>query len=241
MKPHIDKKVTIRLGVLLLLLGVSYLLVAQIMEMVEGDVDWSQVFSSRDSVRHFVEQFAPYDMLVFMFLQIAQVVIAPIPANVLALAGGALFGLWGGFLVSSTGLIIGSLIAFGIARLFGRPVVEAFVDPRHIDRYIDGVANRHFLILLVVVLMPFFPDDVICFVAGLSSMPLPAFVFLIVLGRTPGMLVSSLVGSGVAVIPWWGWLLIAIASATVLVLTFRYRTALERKLGLTRPGAPDSF
>ncbi|MEX2444883.1 MAG: TVP38/TMEM64 family protein [Alkalispirochaeta sp.] len=227
------KTVLIRLGGFLVLVGVTYLLIAQIASMVEGEVNWSQVFSSRDSVREFVERFEPYDMLVFLYLQVAQVVIAPIPANVVALAGGALFGLWGGFLVSSAGLILGSVIAFGIARVFGRPVVEAFVDPRHIDRYIDGVANRHFLTLLVIVLVPFFPDDVICFVAGLSSMPLPAFLFLIVIGRTPGMLVSSLVGSGVAVIPWWGWLLIVIASATVLVVTFRYRVTLERRLGLS--------
>lgn len=236
-----NKTIAIRLSVLLLLVGVSYFLTAQIVAMAPGEVDWSQVFSSRDSVRQFVEQFDPYDMIVFVFLQIAQVVIAPIPANVLALAGGALFGLWGGFLVSSVGLIIGSLIAFGIARFFGRPVVEAFVEPRHIDRYIDGVANRHFLILLVVVLMPFFPDDVICFVAGLSSMPTPAFLFLIILGRTPGMLVSSLVGSGVAVIPWWGWLLIAVASAMVLTITFRHRSSLERTLGLTQPREPGNF
>jgi uncharacterized membrane protein YdjX (TVP38/TMEM64 family) len=236
-----NKKIAIRAGVFLFLLGAAYFLVVQIGGMVEGAVDWSQVFSSRDSVREFVEQFEPYDVAAFVLLQVAQVVIAPIPANVIALAGGALYGVWGGFLVSSAGLILGSLLAFSLARLFGRPVVEAFVDPRHIDRYIDGVANRHFLILLMVVLVPFFPDDVICFVAGLSSMPIPAFLFLIILGRTPGMLVSSLVGSGVAVIPWWGWLLIAGATAIVLWTTVRHRATLERKLGLTRPAPPGSF
>jgi uncharacterized membrane protein YdjX (TVP38/TMEM64 family) len=236
-----NKRIAIRAGVFLSLLGATYFLVVQIGGMVEGGVDWGQVFSSRDSVRQFVEQFEPYDMVAFVLLQTAQVVIAPIPANVVALAGGALYGLWGGFLVSSAGLLLGSLVAFTIARLFGRPVVEAFVEPRAIDRYIDGIANRHFLILLVVVLVPFFPDDIICFVAGLSSMPVPAFLFLIVLGRTPGMLVSSLVGSGVAVIPWWGWLMIAGASAMVLWTTFHYRATLERKLGLTRPGPPGSF
>ncbi|MFW5694126.1 MAG: TVP38/TMEM64 family protein [Alkalispirochaeta sp.] len=229
-----SKRLLIRLGTLLLLLGITYLLMIQILDRVDADVDWSQVFSSRDSVRRFVEQFEPYHVVAFIVVQAAQVIIAPIPANVVALAGGGLFGVWGGFVVSSSGLVIGSLIAFGIARLFGRPVVEAFVDPRYIDRYIDGVANRHFLILLVIVLMPFFPDDVICFVAGLSSMPLPAFLFLIILGRTPGMLVSSLVGSGAATIPWWGWLLIAAASAAVVAFTYRYRATLESKLGLSR-------
>ncbi|MFW5827146.1 MAG: TVP38/TMEM64 family protein [Alkalispirochaeta sp.] len=229
-----SKATLIRILTFLILLGIAIFLVAAITQRIDEDVPWSEVFSSRESVRTFVEQFEPYHVVVFIVLQTAQVVIAPIPANVVALAGGALFGVWGGFVVSSSGLILGSLIAFGIARFFGRPVVEAFVDPRHIDRYIDGIANRHFLILLVIVLMPFFPDDVICFVAGLSSMPIPAFLFLIILGRTPGMLVSSLVGSGVATIPWWGWLMIAAASAGVVAITYRYRATLEAKLGLRR-------
>ncbi|HKK48482.1 MAG TPA: TVP38/TMEM64 family protein [Alkalispirochaeta sp.] len=229
-----NKPILIRIATFLVLLGVTVILVVAISQRIDGEISWSQVFSSRKSVREFVEQFDPYHVVVFIVLQAAQVVIAPIPANVVALAGGALFGVWGGFLVSSSGLIIGSLIAFGIARFFGRPVVEAFVAPATIDRYIDGVANRHFLILLVIVLMPFFPDDVICFVAGLSSMPVPAFLFLIAIGRTPGMLVSSLVGSGATVIPWWGWILIATISAAVLIGTIRYRSVLERKLGLRR-------
>ncbi len=229
-----SKPILVRVVTFLILVGITIVLVVAITQRIDGEITWSQVFSSRDSVREFVERFDPYHVVVFIVLQTAQVVIAPIPANVVALAGGALFGLWGGFLVSSAGLILGSLIAFSIARFFGRPVVEAFVDPQHIDRYIDGIANRHFLILLVIVLMPFFPDDIICFVAGLSSMPVPAFLFLIILGRTPGMLVSSLVGSGVAVIPWWGWIVIAAASATVLAITVRYRSTLETKLGLHR-------
>lgn len=201
-----------------------------------GHVDWAELFSSRESLRAFVEQFDPYVPIAFFVVQVVQVVVAPVPGNVTALAGGALLGLWGGFLVSTAGLLVGSLIAFGLARFFGRPVVEALVEPRIVNKYLDTMANRHFVVLVAIFLVPFFPDDALCFVAGLSALPVPAFLLLVILSRPPGMFVASLVGSGVAVVPWWGWGIIVLLSGALLFVVHHYKEALDRKLGLTEEG-----
>jgi uncharacterized membrane protein YdjX (TVP38/TMEM64 family) len=221
-----------RIASLLLLIAAS-VLVYRWFTTSYGQVDWAEVFSSRDNLRAFVERFDPYVPLAFFILQTAQVVVAPIPGNITAVAGGALFGLWGGFLISTLGLLAGSLIAFGLARFFGRPVVEALVEPRIVNKYIDTMANRHFVVLLAIFLVPFFPDDALCFVAGLSALPIPAFLLLVLLSRPPGMFVASLVGSGVAVIPWWGWGIIILISGVLLLVVYRNKETLERKLGLT--------
>ena len=199
---------------------------------VHGPVDWIEVFSSRESMSAFVAQFDPYGPLVFFAVQVVQVVIAPIPGNVTALAGGTLFGLWRGFAISSAGLIVGSVIAFGLARFYGRPLVERFVKPSIIDTYIDSVANRHFALLFLVFLLPFFPDDALCFIAGISALSFPVFLLLVILGRPPGMFVASLVGSGIAVVPWWGWIVIAAVSGLAVYLAYRYKDVLDRKLGI---------
>jgi uncharacterized membrane protein YdjX (TVP38/TMEM64 family) len=223
-----------RIASLLLLVAASILLYRWFTSSY-GEVNWAEVFSSRESLRDFVEQFDPYVPLAFFVVQVVQVVVAPIPGNVTALAGGALLGLWGGFLISTAGLLVGSLIAFGLARFFGRPVVEALVEPRIVNKYIDTMANRHFVVLLAIFLVPFFPDDALCFVAGLSALPVPAFLLLVVLSRPPGMFVASLVGSGVAVIPWWGWGIIIVGSGALLLVVYRFKETLERKLGLKEP------
>jgi len=223
-----------RIASLLLLVAASILLYRWFTSSY-GEVNWAEVFSSRESLRAFVEQFDPYVPLAFFVVQVVQVVVAPIPGNVTALAGGALLGLWGGFLISTAGLLVGSLIAFGLARFFGRPVVEALVEPRIVNKYIDTMANRHFVVLLAIFLVPFFPDDALCFVAGLSALPVPAFLLLVVLSRPPGMFVASLVGSGVAVIPWWGWGIIIVGSGALLLVVYRFKETLERKLGLKEP------
>lgn len=198
-----------------------------------GPVDWAEVFASRENLRGFVEQFDPYGPLVFFIVQALQVVVAPVPGNVTALAGGALFGLWSGFAISTAGLVAGSVVAFAIARFYGRPLVERLVKPEIIDKYIDTVAKRHFVLLFLIFLFPFFPDDALCLIAGISALPFHVFLLLVIVGRPPGMFVSSLVGSGIAVVPWWGWILIAAASAGILYLAYRYKDVLDRKLGLS--------
>jgi uncharacterized membrane protein YdjX (TVP38/TMEM64 family) len=197
-----------------------------------GPVNWAEVFSSREAVRAFVEQFDPYGPLVFFVVQSLQVIVAPIPGNVTALAGGALFGLWPGFALSTAGLIVGSCAAFALARIYGRPLVEKLVKPEVVDKYIDTMANRHFVLLFLIFLFPFFPDDALCLIAGISALPFHVFLLLVVVGRPPGMFVSSLVGSGIAVVPWWAWIIIAAVSGGILLLAYRYKDVLDRKLGI---------
>jgi uncharacterized membrane protein YdjX (TVP38/TMEM64 family) len=201
-----------------------------------GTVNWSRVFSSRENLREFVDRFDPYVPLAFFLIQAGQVVFAPIPGNVTALAGGAIFGLWDGFFISTAGLIFGSVVAFGLARYFGRPLVELLVKRETVEKYIDTVARRHFALLLLIFLFPFFPDDALCLIAGISALPFHVFLLLVVIGRPPGMFVSSLVGSGVAVVPWWGWVIIAAVSLTALYFAYRYRDVLEEKLGMAGSG-----
>jgi uncharacterized membrane protein YdjX (TVP38/TMEM64 family) len=217
----------------LVTLGVAAYILYRWFVAVHGPVDWAWVFSSRENLQAFVEQFHPYGALVFLLVQTLQVIVAPIPGNVTALAGGALFGLWPGFLMSTTGLVLGSLAAFGLGRFYGRPIVEKLVKPAVVDKYIDSLANRHFVLLFLLFLFPFFPDDALCLIAGLSALPLRVFLLLVILGRPPGMFFSSLVGAGIAVVPWWGWLIIAAISGGVLFLAYRYKHVLDERLGIS--------
>jgi uncharacterized membrane protein YdjX (TVP38/TMEM64 family) len=229
----VKKRDWIRIAVFLVLIVVG-VLGYRWLASAYGPVDWGRVFSSRESMQEFVRQFDPYVAIAFFAVQVLQVILAPIPGNITALAGGAIFGLWEGFAISTAGLVVGSVLAFGLARYFGRPIVERLVKPQTINKYIDTVARRHFALLFLVFLFPFFPDDALCLIAGISALPFHVFLLLVILGRPPGMFVSSLVGSGVAVIPWWGWALIVIVSAAVLFLAYRYKDVLDEKLGISK-------
>jgi uncharacterized membrane protein YdjX (TVP38/TMEM64 family) len=216
----------------LLLLGGAALVIWAAFGSVEPEMGWRAALGAPETLRGILDSFGAWGPVAFIVIQVVQVVVAPIPANAIAFAGGALFGLWPGFLLSSVGLVLGSMIAFGLARIWGRPVVEALVQPELIDRYLDGVVNRHVIVLTAIFLVPFLPDDVLSFLVGLSSLPAGAFLVLVIVARPPGMFVSTLLGSGRIEMPWWGWAIIGAVSLAVLFLAHRYRDAIERRLGL---------
>ena len=139
--------------------------------------------------------FAP---VVFVLLQVAQVLLAPIPGQVLAFLGGYLFGPVLGTLYSLIGLTIGSALGFAISRRFGRPLVEELLHPDTLG-VVDGFIEDHGRVgVFLVFLLPGLPDDALCLAAGLTTLPVSELVFLSVVGRLPGYLFVTLAGAQVA-------------------------------------------
>lgn len=146
------------------------------------------------TVRETVEAFGVFAPLAFVALQVAQVILAPIPGQVLALAGGYVFGPLLGTVYSLIGATIGSAIAFWLSRHFGRPAVERLIHPETLST-VDGFLEDHGrLAVFLVFLLPGLPDDALCFVCGLTPVPLRDLVVLSFLGRIPGYALLALAG-----------------------------------------------
>lgn len=135
---------------------------------------------------------------IFILIQVAQVVLAPIPGEASGFLGGYVFGAWPGFIYSSLGLTIGSALAFGAGRLLGAFFTEHFRHTRVYLRFNHLVSRCDFLIPFVLFLLPGFPKDSLSYLLGMSSMPWPAFLFIAAVGRMPGTLMLSLQGAEVA-------------------------------------------
>lgn len=155
-------------------------------------------FSDPDEARAFIQSAGPLAPLVFIGLQMLQVFIAPIPGQVTGLVGGYLFGTFFGTLYTVIGATIGFTLIFLLARRLGRPFVERFVDKKHLEKFDYLAETRGTLVLFAIFLLPALPDDIICFIAGLTKIRIPVLILISVLGRLPGFLVLSLTGSGVA-------------------------------------------
>jgi len=86
-------------------------------------------FSSQETIRDFVNQFGILSPLVFIVLQILQVVITPFSHYAVSFAGGFIFGTWQGFIYNWIGRVIGTAIAFYLGRYFGRKIIKHVVKP----------------------------------------------------------------------------------------------------------------
>lgn len=205
-----------------------FILIAAVVLYFVGRANgWMSMFNSVGELQEYVSGFGSWAPLVFFLLQVLQVILAPVPGSVTTLFGGVFFGFWKAMLISVAAVFTGSVILFLFAKYLGRPLVTRLVGKKRVDKYMKNMSARQFWVLFMMFLMPFFPDDVLCLMAGLTAIRLPGFALLVLVTRPWGLIFSALVGSGIITIPIWGWILIGLASATLLFISVRYPDKLE--------------
>lgn len=191
------------------------------------------VLSDPVAVRGWLAGFGPAAPLAFVALQALQVVFAPIPGQVLGVASGYLFGVWWGTLYALVGGTIGTLVAFSLARRFGRPYVERVVRADVLSAFDNLAGRRGLLALFLVFLLPGLPDDALCLVGGLTRLPVRQMVVVSVAGRFPGYFLFNVAGAGLAD----GDLVTAVAVAVVMgVASALVLWRREAVLAWIRPG-----
>lgn len=151
-----------------------------------------------DRLGAFLAALGPYAPAAFVALQTAQVILAPLPGQVLGGVGGFLFGTLWGSLYSLLGVTLGSVAVFLLSRRYGRPYAERVVEPETLRRWDEFLGDAGLAGLFVLFLLPTFPDDVLCLVVGLSELRLRTLVVLVVFGRGPSFLAVAYAGTQAA-------------------------------------------
>ncbi len=157
--------------------------------------DLHVLFSDREEAVKRITSFDPYDEIIFIALQILQVIFAPIPGEASGFIGGYLYGPYLGTVYSTIGLTIGSWLAFLLAHVFGLPLVERIVKPETLRRYDYVLEHKGVFIAFFLFLIPGFPKDYLCYILGLSHMRAPTFLVISTVGRLFGTIMLSTFGS----------------------------------------------
>ena len=154
-------------ALVLLSLGLGLLLLR------EGSV--MQLLSDLLYVKELLLSLGGWGVLLCLFLIVANVVLLPLPATLFYLAASAVYGGWLGFTLSYIGTLVGSFIAFFLGRFLGVRAVAFCIGKEKTEKYAALLHRKGKLPFVLMQLLPFFPDDVLCMVAGLSHMPLSFF------------------------------------------------------------------
>ena len=151
-----------------------------------------------EALRQFIDSFGIWAPVVLILLQVSQVIVAPVPGPVVGAAAGYAFGVLWGTIYGFIGLAIGSAIAILTAKRYGRPFVEDVIADETMDKF-DYMADEHgFLPFLLLFLLPGFPDDAICFIAGLTDIDTKKLIIMASFGRVPGLLSLTVFGNSIA-------------------------------------------
>ncbi len=172
-----------------------------------------------------------WSMAVYVLVQILQVVILPLPALVCYVPGVYIWGAGIATLLASAGVLIGALICYFLGRMFGRRVVEWIAGKDNTDKYADYLGKRGKILFVMMQILPFFPDDILCLIAGLTRMNFPFFLATMILVRPAIVATYCYLGSG-TIIPFsgWGipvWIAIALACVVLAVLSFKYEDKIK--------------
>jgi len=205
MKP-VTKQDKLKLAIALVVLAA--LVVAAIVLTAMGYVQslWDMfctVFQNRNELRDYLRSWGSWAPLVFIALQVLQVLVAPIPGELTGAAGGFLFGAPLNILYSSLGLTLGSILAFLASRIIGLPLVKLVVKQETLDKFHFLTEPKGEIATLIFFIIPGFPKDILSYLLGLSPMPLLTFVVVCGLGRIPGTVLLSVGGAALYKENWW--------------------------------------
>lgn len=188
-------------------------------------------FRDIETAREWFSSFGIIAWLVLFIIQLLQVVIIPIPAQVTTIAGVLIFGAFQCFVISAAAIILGSIICFALGRWLGVQIAYKVASKETVDKYRKLLEKRGRFLLPIFFLLPCFPDDMLCFVAGATTMTWRYFILTSIFTRTIGVACICWLGSG-ELIPFsgWGipvWIVLAILLVVAIVLLFKYQDKIE--------------
>lgn len=137
--------------------------------------------TNTDQLELVIKSFGILAPIFFLTLQIIQVIIPIIPGGITAGIGVILFGPFWGFVLNYAGSMMGSIIAFILVKHYGHDFILKFTDQKTYDQYIGWLdkGKKFDRFFSFAILVPGFPDDLLCMIAGLTSMRLKKFIFII--------------------------------------------------------------
>jgi uncharacterized membrane protein YdjX (TVP38/TMEM64 family) len=172
--------------------------------------DYLYIITDQKAVSEYLQGFGSLGPIVLFLLLVAQVFIAFIPGHALMVTAGYVYGSLGLWIVIAS-TIFGSQIAFLIARRYGRDFIYKVASSEILERW-DGIARHQgILFYFFSFVLPIFPSDLMCYVAGLSTISARRFLIANILGRTCCAVFITLIGIYGMHPPVWFWVVAIVA------------------------------
>lgn len=186
--------------------------------------------NSVEALRDYIQKSGKAAAVIYTVFCFLQVVLLPVPGSATVAAGVAMFGPLKCTLFSFIGIWLGSIVAFYIGRWIGYKAVCWIVGKETLDKWQQKLKGKDYLILSLMFLLPLFPDDVLCFVAGLSSMTDRYFLIMITITRALSVVSTSYSFELIPFTTWWGLLIWAAIFALIALsfyLVFKYSDSID--------------
>ncbi|MDP4091112.1 MAG: TVP38/TMEM64 family protein [Bacillota bacterium] len=169
--------------------------------------DYGYALMSAETLKEVISGFGKAGIVVFILMMVLQVVVFFVPGEFLQAAGGYIYGVGFGSVLSGIGIALGSMLVFWIARKLGRPFLERIISKRNLTFFKSllnskdegGMRKRRKALIIVffIYFIPGLPKDAVAYIAGITDMKICDFLAASMLARLPGIVISTSFGYGI--------------------------------------------
>ena len=136
---------------------------------------------------------SPYGYIVFISLQIFQVIFLPINSIIFTIPAIIVLGTVKAFVLWYIGLILGSIIMFIIGRFGGIKILSCIIGKEKATKYKYILGKGKFM-LPIFMLLAIIPDDLLCVSAGMSNIDFGYFLLVILATRGIDLACTCFIG-----------------------------------------------
>lgn len=180
--------------------------------------------------RAYIVSLESFGSIVFIFFQMLQTVVAPIPGEVVQVAGGYIYGVTLGMFYSILGLLLGAIVAFYFTRFLGATLIGKIITKKNSQWMIDVMNNKRFsIVLFIIFLIPGLPKDFLIYVAGLTPINPFKFFGILIVSRFPSLLASVSIGSNLHYGNYISTIIIVVLALVSFILGLLYKDKLISK------------
>ena len=156
---------------------------------------YAYILKDPDILKEVVLSYGNFSVVVFIIMQIIQVVAFFIPGEFIQVAGGYIFGGFLGGIISLVGITLGSLMVYVISNNYGKPLVDKLMLKKEVKFFkkILEVGSKK-IVTFMFFLIPGIPKDALTYVCGVSDISFRDFFIYSTIGRIPGIFISSYFG-----------------------------------------------
>jgi len=211
----------------------SFLILLGVLAVIIWWDDLKTLFAfigNREIIVSYLQQYGPLGPWMLFIALMLQVFLAIIPGHAFIVAGGYIYGLAVGSLITLVSTVLAGQLAFLLTRHFGRPMVDRMAPKKVIDYWQKLAENQGGVFFFLSFILPIFPNDLMSFVAALGKISPQKFFVANLLGRLPCAILITLIGSHGIEMPLQFWAIIAVALLGLCVVWKHIAPTFEQKL-----------
>lgn len=145
--------------------------------------------------REYIKENGVIGVIIFLVVQILQVIISIIPGEMVEIAAGISFGWFLGLILCLLGVAIATFLIFFACKKLGKPYIDKLVGKGKLKMF-DKLnhSEKRDQIIFLIYLLPGIPKDILTYAAGFFDIKLSKFLILTLIARIPSVITSTLAG-----------------------------------------------